>query len=56
MTRYFLLRKGRVIASDTGTAYLEGLAGPSDLLISEQDWKETHYRRALLAYEAGRRG
>ena len=51
--RYFLLRRGRIVASDTGTAYLEALAQRHDLVVTEEDWWALHWRRAILAWERG---
>ena len=54
------MRSGRIVrtawASDPDVADRELNPYPTELLVSDDDWRTTHYRRALLtlAAEAGR--
>jgi hypothetical protein len=58
--RWHLMRSGRIVrtawASDPDVAERELTPYPTELLVSDEDWRTTHYRRALLtlAAEAGR--
>lgn len=45
--RWHLIRKGRIVASDTAPTYLDAIATARDIVISDADWRGTQYRRAL---------
>ena len=52
--RFHLLRFGRIVVSSENPEALDGVARGSDIIVSDDQWRELQYRRALLAWERGR--
>jgi hypothetical protein len=53
VTRWHLLRRGRIVrtawSSDGDCAERELNPYPTELIVSDEEWRAVHYRRALLA-------
>ena len=50
MQRYHLIRRGRIVASDTHHAYLEAIASAHEKVVSDGEWRGAHFRGALRWY------